>query len=174
MRVAYGQYLDHVGRKRRDSGARLPSLQAASSGLIAVAYKRAAYVHSPQTAKMLETVLSTRIDLNSRQMCLACLISSVLVFKITTNCVFPVANASDAATVANGNDTRRDASVASVVVVPTSAEGSILINVESSLALVTAAIVAPASMRLATARRLAAFVWAGEHGTGVTMFPFGE
>jgi len=54
------------------------------------------------------------------------------------------------------------ASVASVVAVPASMDGSILINVDSSLALVTAAIFAPASTRLATSMRFDAFVCAAE------------
>ena len=54
------------------------------------------------------------------------------------------------------------ASVASVVAVPALMDGSILINVESSLALVTAEIFAPASTRLATIMRFDAFVCAAE------------
>jgi hypothetical protein len=52
------------------------------------------------------------------------------------------------------------ASVASVVAVPESTDGSILIIVDSSLALVTAEIFAPGSTRLATTMRFDAFVCA--------------
>jgi hypothetical protein len=54
------------------------------------------------------------------------------------------------------------ASVASVVAVPESTDGSILIIVDSSLALVTAEIFAPGSTRLATTMRFDAFVCAAE------------
>lgn len=76
--------------RKRESDAPL-CLYSGVSGLIAVAYKSAAYVHSPQTASALEIDLSMRMDPRSWYSSFACLMSSVFVFKSTTNCVWPVA-----------------------------------------------------------------------------------
>ena len=81
----------------------------------------------------------------------------MFVFKITTNCVLPVEMHSVADVLANGNETRNAVSVASVMVVPRLGVASILTIVDESLALVTAEIVAPTSMRRAIASRLSEF-----------------
>lgn len=81
----------------------------------------------------------------------------------------PLEKLSTAAIVANGNAKRRPVSVASVVVVPASGLGFILMNVDSC-DLVTAVMVAPASNLLATDKTLFDCAWAGLLFVGAVVF----